>query len=217
VADYEDEQLEALKRWWHENARSIIIGLVVAIIGVSGWQGWQWHTDRQSEGAARFYQQAAAEMPMGDTEIVVDAARTLTSDYRRTNYAALGALAAARVLVRDLDYAGAVVWLEWVVDNAREDSIRAIARVRLARVLGELGETDRALALLDEQIAPGWAAMHHEVRGDLLAATGDLAAAAEAYEAALAADGRLSERQLVELKLNRARAGGESVGDISDS
>lgn len=219
MADYatEDEQLEALKRWWQENGRSVIFGIVVAIGIVGGWQGWQWHTAVQEEGAAAIYNQALAEMPMGDAGGVVSAAETLRSDYGRTTYATLGALAAARMMVRDNDYDAAVDWLEWARDHARDDSLAAIAGVRLARVLGERGDTDRALAILDGQAAAGWAALHHEVRGDLLAARGDFADAADAYEQALASEGRVTDRDIVELKLNRVRGGRTPVRTQTES
>lgn len=219
MADYatEDEQLEALKRWWEENARSVIFGIILAVVGVSGWQGWQWYTDTQSENAASVYRQIQNQMPMGDPTQVLGAAETLRSDFGRTNYAALGAMAAARVLARQGDYTGAADWLEWVVDNAREDSLQAIARVRLARVLGEQGDTDAALDLLRSDAPPGWAAMHREVSGDLFAMRGDHEQAAEEYEQALATDGTVSDRELVRLKLNRVRAGRDIAGVDLDS
>ena len=215
MADYEDEQLEALRRWWDENGRSVIVGAVLAIGLVAGWQGWEWYSDTQSEGAAAVYGQIQAQLPMGDADSILDAAETLRDDFSRTNYATLGGLAAARVLVRDSDFEGAAEWLDWARDQARDPSLEAVATLRLARVLGEVGDTERALALLDEEPAAGWAALQLEVRGDLLAASGDYDAAAAAYEQALEADGEVTDREIVRLKRNRAEAG--RAGRVTDS
>lgn len=219
MADYatEDEQLEALKRWWEENARSVIFGVILAVLGVTGWQGWEWYTGSQAENAAAVYGQLQEQMPMGDPARVVAAAETLRSDYGRTNYAALGAMSAARVLARQGDYAGAAEWLQWTLDSAREDSLQALARVRLARVLGEQGDADAGLELLRGDIPAGWAALHREISGDLLAARGDYDQAVVEYEQALATEGTVTDRELVRLKLNRVRAGRDLVAEDADS
>ena len=39
----EEQQLEALKKWWKENATSLILGLA---IGVSGLFGWRYYLDQ---------------------------------------------------------------------------------------------------------------------------------------------------------------------------
>ena len=37
----DDEQAEALKKWWKENAVSIIVGAGLGFGIIFGWQGWQ--------------------------------------------------------------------------------------------------------------------------------------------------------------------------------
>ncbi|MEW8396328.1 MAG: tetratricopeptide repeat protein, partial [Candidatus Thiodiazotropha sp.] len=34
----EEEQVEAIKRWWKENGTSVIAGLVIGLGGIFGWQ-----------------------------------------------------------------------------------------------------------------------------------------------------------------------------------
>ena len=36
----EEEQVEALKSWWKENGKSLIMGVVIAVAAVFGWRGW---------------------------------------------------------------------------------------------------------------------------------------------------------------------------------
>lgn len=218
MVDYasDEEQVEALKRWWHENGRAVILGVVIALGVVGGWRGWAWYTDVRAGEAAAVYHEAIANLPEGGSEAVIEGAQTLREDFAGTSYATLGALAAARAMVAEEDHDAAAEWLQWAVDNAGEDELRQIARVRLARVLGESGELERALALVSGDAPAGWAAVQYETKGDLLAAQGDHAAAAEAYERALEGGADATNRQLLELKLNRARAGrspdsGESV------
>lgn len=211
----DEEQLEALKAWWRENARSVIAGVVLAAAGVGGWQAWQWHVDSQTQGASAVYSHIENELPMGDRTTIIERAETLRDDYAGTEYAALGALAAARASVRDGDLGAAAEWLAWVRDNADADSLRTLARTRHARVLAEEGEHERALELVAGDAPAGWVGVYAEIRGDILSAQGDYTAAADAYDAALDADERLSEARLVELKRNRAQvlaAGGAEEG-----
>lgn len=218
MANYatDEEQLEAIKAWWRENGRSVVLGVVLALVGAGGWQGWQWYTDSQSAGAAAEYSYIQNQLPMGDVDTVIERAETLRADYAGTTYAVLGALAAARMQVRDNEWSAAADWLEWALDNADEASLQTLARTRLARVVAESGDAERALALLDD--APtGWDGLYAEIRGDILTQSEDYEGAVAAYERALEAERQLTERQIVELKLNQARAQASATGQAADS
>ena len=36
----EKEQIEQLKRWWNENGKSLVAGLVIGIGGLAGYRYW---------------------------------------------------------------------------------------------------------------------------------------------------------------------------------
>ena len=40
------ERLEAAKKWWAENYKSIVAGALIAVVVVGGWRYWQ-HYQRQ--------------------------------------------------------------------------------------------------------------------------------------------------------------------------
>jgi len=84
------------------------------------------------------------------------------------------------------DLAGAAQRLKVVADSSRDPQLRQIARARLARVLIEQGKHEEALAQLDIASAGSFGALYHEIRGDALAAKGDVAGARREYDAALA-------------------------------
>ena len=46
--DSEQEQVEDIKKWWKENGRSVIAGLVIGLGGMVGWKSWDqaWFTRR---------------------------------------------------------------------------------------------------------------------------------------------------------------------------
>ncbi|MEX2327847.1 MAG: tetratricopeptide repeat protein, partial [Pseudomonadales bacterium] len=43
MAETDEEQIEAIKKWWDENGKSILIGIVLALGGVFGYQAWDNH------------------------------------------------------------------------------------------------------------------------------------------------------------------------------
>ncbi len=52
----EEEQVQALGRWWKENGRSIVAAVVIALSAGFGWQAWQANEVRQQEQASDIYQ-----------------------------------------------------------------------------------------------------------------------------------------------------------------
>jgi predicted negative regulator of RcsB-dependent stress response len=57
IYETEEEQLDAVKRWWKENGQSTIIGLVLGVAVILGWNYWQSHKKAQSEQASAIYSQ----------------------------------------------------------------------------------------------------------------------------------------------------------------
>ena len=39
----EEEQVEAIKKWWQENGKSIIAGVVIGITAIFGWRAYDSH------------------------------------------------------------------------------------------------------------------------------------------------------------------------------
>ena len=56
MEDYrtEEEQIEALKRWWSENGKSIVIGIALAGASVFGWRAWQDQQQAEHTGEVLF-------------------------------------------------------------------------------------------------------------------------------------------------------------------
>ncbi len=215
MADYatEEEQVEALKRWWKENGRSIIVGALIGILALGGWRGWAWYTEEQSLAASRVYGQLVQRLQSDERERLLQLAERLRTDYGGTAYAALGALAAARAAVAADDLEAGAEWLRWAMNNADTQDLAHIARARLARVEGERGNIDTALDLVDREHPDAFDGLYAELRGDLLVADDRPQAAAEAYRKALSANGPPPDPQAVERKLNEVGASAESGGE----
>lgn len=223
MADYatEEEQLEALKRWWRENGRAVILGIAIGVIALAGWRGWEMHVEQRALEASAIYDELLDVAAGGDYPGVSEHAETLRADYPGTSYAVLGALITAGVAVEKERLEAAEEWLRWALDTTDDRNLRALVRARLARVLAERGAGGEALDLLAAEAPSAYTALHAEIRGDLLRARGDHEAAAAAYQQALDASPGPADPDLVERKLNQVRgsaatdASGNSAGATS--
>lgn len=207
----EEEQVEALKKWWRESGTSIVAGILLAIGAIFGWQAWEKRQLEQSIAASAAFQQLGeAWEAMQDPEAPEVAETTFThlvqvlrDEHSGSVYAHMGSLQMARHLVEKKDLAGAAEHLRWVIDHGAPDVVAEVARLRLAQVLLGQGEHDAALALLDGHEPEFLAADWQELRGDLLVYMERRDDAVDAYRQAneLAANSG-QRRPLLDLKLD---------------
>ncbi|MDQ7728049.1 tetratricopeptide repeat protein [Halomonas sp. SpR8] len=186
----EEEQLDAVKRWWKENGMSLIAGAVLAAAGVFGWNAWQNYQQGQSEAASMRYQQIVnmtSANELGEEELASarEMVSELNDEHGDTLYAELALLLDARLAVQQGDLEGARTALEKVASESSRRYVQSLAWLRLARVELADGNPTQALALLDEPISDALAAQRANVRGDAFAAQGDTEAARDAWETAM--------------------------------
>lgn len=209
----DEEKVEAIKQWWRDNGTAVVLGLVVAIGSVVGFKTWQGMQESQAEQASVLYTELMETMDEPDDARQL--ANKLMGEYDGTPYAELAALALARLEMGTGNADAARVQLESVMQSASQPEIKHVARLRLARVLNELGQPDEALGTLDAQGFPeAFAPMADELRGDIHQARGELALARKAYERALAA-GVMEGRDPRLLRMKRDNL--PSQGDQDDA
>ena len=151
-------------------------------------------TDTDTEADANSETSAAIRRLAGD----------LMADYRATPYAVHGAFALAKFAVDHGDIEGAAEALRWALDNGDDDSLRHIARLRLAMVLLAGGQADEVITLVTVVETAGFTARYQELEGDAHLQKGDADAARSAYRRSLAALPQAAqERALVKLKLDQ--------------
>lgn len=199
----EQEQIEELKSWWHQYRNLVFLVMAAAAVTVGGIQGWRYYHDKQALDAGELYSQLQAGVGSGDLKKVQDIAAAMVEKYPRTSYAAFAALAGAKAAFGSGDATAAKARLQWVVDNAREDEMREIARLRLATVLLDEKKYDEALKLLETKHGEPLNALYANLKGDVLVAQGKSSEARSAYQLALdKSDAKSTYRALIQLKLD---------------
>jgi predicted negative regulator of RcsB-dependent stress response len=170
----EEEQVEALRRWWDENGKSTIAAIVIAVSVGFGWQAWKSNDQQQRENASDIYQAMLQAMGSGDASpqqglVGIDLAEQLKADYSGSTYAQFAALHLARLAVDNKDLPEAEAQLRWVLGKADHGSdIALVAQMRLARVVASSGDNDQALAILEEVGEGPYQASYAVARGDIL-------------------------------------------------
>lgn len=199
----EQEQLDELKAWWKDYGRLVLLGVALGAIVVAGFQGWRYYRQSQSLAAAALYEQLEQAERAGDRKKLRDIAGGVVAKYASTPYASFAALSAARASFDEGNLPDAKARLAWVVENARREELRDIARLRLAGVLLDEKGYEEALKLLETKPAESMTALYADLRGDILLAQGKHAEARNAYQLALdRTEAGSAYRATVQLKLD---------------
>jgi predicted negative regulator of RcsB-dependent stress response len=202
VSEYlsEEEQVEALKKWWKENGRSVVVGVVVGLGAVFGWQAWSQYQQQIAEQASHRFIQMQFAMEAGNFDAVEKQAELLATDHADSIYTLFSALYKAKIKQERGDSEGAQEDLEWVLANTDEQGLQQIARLRLVRILLEINDTDKAAAVLAQADSDSFAGEFAALRGDLANMQGDSEAARKAYQEAL--EKGVTDSGLVLMKLD---------------
>jgi predicted negative regulator of RcsB-dependent stress response len=179
----EEQQVEAIKRFWKENGMAIAIG---AVLGLGGLWGWRYYNQDQintKEQASLAYQQAVdalAADASGYTTVV-----NFIKDAPNSGYAALAEFQLAKEAVERSDLPEAAKQLSSAAANTQSSTIRNIANIRLARVQVELEQLDQALATLALVTDEAFTSQVQEGKGDVYVRQQLFDKARAAYSAAL--------------------------------
>ena len=195
----EEENIEAIKKWWHENWKQLALLVVIAFPGYVGWELWQNSQATEAETASDLYEEvlslAISEpgIPVTEQESlrILDLFKQLKANYSSSVYALYGALFAAQQSVNANDLGAAEEFLQWMLDNQQDglfgrtdEGLILTANLRLGRVILARGESERALNLVNSIDPKTFEAGFAELRGDIYASMGRIVDARDAYIAA---------------------------------
>lgn len=180
----EEEQIAQLKDWWSRNGKPLLIGGILAVAIVFGWQTWQKQQANQGERLSATYQQLldAAFNPEGtNAQDMLKLLQELESIKPEHAYAQYARMLVARVAVLENRLDDAVVMLRKVADKPATPVLGELSSQRLARVLAADGKADEALKLLGGNGLAAYRSARDELRGDILVQLERLDEARQAY------------------------------------
>ncbi len=180
----EEEQVENLKKWWRENGRSVIAGIIIGVGGLFGYRYWVDIKEAEAARASSHFAQMITALEASDSAIVSLQADTLIADYSSTEYAILARFALVRSFVENAEYGAARQQLEQIIGTAGQDPLAFLARKRLAAIQIQTESLESALATLAVDFPAAFMASVEELKGDIYAQQGKISEAADAYRKA---------------------------------
>ena len=181
----EQEQLASLKLWWKENGGLVTTTLSIVLIALAAWQGWNYYQRNQAAQASALYDMVQKAARANDLKQVRESAGAILEQYPRTTYAAMAALVSAKAHFEGGDLKTARAQLTWVTENAKDEAMQDIARLRLASVMLDEKDYDNALKVLDAKHGKAFDAQFLATKGDVFVAQGKKDEARNAYKDAL--------------------------------
>lgn len=199
----QQEQLAELKAWWKQYGTLTMVFLVSGTLALSAFHAWRYYRATQAVAASTLYEQLANAERAAEHKRVRDIAAKIIESHGSTTYALIAALMSARSAFHTGDLATARTQLQWVIDKAKDDEIRDVARLRLAAVLLDEKNPDEALKLLAAKPTDAFSGRYADMRGDLLSLQGQHTEARAAFRIALEkTDAQSPYRQMIQIKLD---------------
>lgn len=196
----EEQQVEAIKRFWHTYGKAILAGVVIGLVGLYGFRYYQADQRNNVEQASANFSQLLIQRETAEGDTWLAQAQGYIDSTKVENYAVFAALLAAKDAVELEKFAVAEQQLTWVLANTKEPALLALTQLRLARVQKEQANFDAALATLAKAVPESFVALQAELKGDILLLSEKPAQAKTAYLQALGAAS--ANQQLLQVKLD---------------
>lgn len=181
----EDEQLEAIKKWWKRYGNLVTIFLSIILLIIAGYRYMNWHHNKLTQQASVTYENMMNALSNDNIKSVRSYANELIKGYDNTVYADVAHLTLAKIYVskRKLDQARDE--LEKVVIKSEMPTLKQIAKIRIARILAAGKSYSNALEELSTIDDKTYLPVINELKGDIYGATGQYQEAVTAYRLAI--------------------------------
>lgn len=196
--DSEEQQVEAIKDWWKENGKAVVLGVVVGLGGLFGWRYYQDSVVQAQEAASEQYSKAVESIVAKGADSSADVQAFIDTS-KDSEYAVLAAMQLAKAQVEAGNFEDALTQLQWAQSNTKDAAITPLVTYRIARLMIESGDNAGARGELDKITDTAWAGRVAELRGDIAIREGDRDAAYTAYTEAQQAQ---DASQALQLKLD---------------
>jgi predicted negative regulator of RcsB-dependent stress response len=198
IYDDEEQQVEAIKNWWQENGKAIVVGAVVGLGGLFGWRYYQDSVLEAQEALSQQYNTISDAFAMQSASANEDALAFIDAN-KGEEYAVLASMQLAKSYVAAGELEQGLAQLELAQSSTKDAALKTVLTVRKARVMAELEQFDGALEQLATVTSSGWQGRVAEAKGDILLRQGNKEAARTAY---LEAQQSVDASQLIQLKLD---------------
>ena len=186
VYETEEQQVEALRKWFKKRGKLILTSASLIVLLISGAQYTRHHMKVTREAASNVYQAMIVAIEKQDKVTAQAKANHLSHEYESSIYGSIAKLYLAKVAVEDQKWDDAQSQLEWVMQHAKSPEFQEVARLRLAKLLFTQKKSEEALKLLDETHKKNdyYLSLLQELKADILSSQNKRAQAHALYKLA---------------------------------
>lgn len=200
VYSNENEQVDALRRFFANNGKALAIGVVLGIGALVGWRYWSTHQDTSAREVSANYQQVTSALDANKPQ-TLEAAAKFASENSNT-YGALASLDLAKQYVDKNELAKAATQLQNGIKNTQDANLQAVMNLRVARIQLQQKQADDALKTLDSVKGEGWTAIVADIRGEALLSKGDKQGARDAWSKGIDSEASPALKEMMQMKMN---------------
>jgi predicted negative regulator of RcsB-dependent stress response len=181
----EEEQIEAIKKWWRRHGNLIATLFSAVLLCVAGYRYYNWHQDKLTQQASVAYENMMVALSNQNIKSVRSYANELIKDYEGYVYSDVARMTLAKVYVQKNKLNEAQNELQYVVRKSKMPSLRQIAKIRIARIMASNKSYTEALTQLGAIEDKTYLPVINELKGDIYNATGQYQEAISAYKLAI--------------------------------
>jgi len=181
----EQEQLDALQQFWRSYGRIVMAVVLAVVVGFGSTKWWEYQNKTEAQSASATFNKLEAVQTVEDIDLISSLSEEIISEYGDTYYADLARLNLAKTEVDVGNSDGAIKLLRGVVDDSRDSSLVALARLRLAALYVMTEQFELAMSALDGDADAAMSGLFADIRGDIYAAQDLHDEARGAYQEAL--------------------------------
>lgn len=200
IYENENDQVDAVKRFFAENGKALAVGIILGVGALVGWRYWTSHQTESARAASLAYQNTVTAVSAGKPDSI-SAAEIFAAENKNT-YGALASMELAQQFVDQNELEKAATQLQQGLADTGDENLQAVINLRLARVQVQLKQADTALKTLDTIKGAGWAAIVADLRGEALLSKGDKQGARSAWEAGVKSDASPALSEMMQMKIN---------------
>ncbi len=200
IYENENEQLEAVKRFFAENGKALVVGVVLGIGALVGWRYWNNHQSDSMMVTSLSYEKTVSGVS-GENPASLAPAEKFAAENKNA-YGALAAMDLAQQYADKNELAKAAEQLQVGISNTKDANLQALLSMRLARIQIQQKQADAALKTIETIKGEGWTAIVADLRGEALLSKGDKQGARDAWSKGTQSDASPALREMMQMKIN---------------
>lgn len=200
VYSNDNEQVDALRRFFANNGKALAVGVVIGIAALGGWRYWASHQESSAKAVSAQYQQLTSAM-QADKPQTLEAVSNFADENSNT-YGALASMDVAKQYVDSNQLDKAATQLQNGLKDTKDANLQAVINLRLARIQLQQNQADAALKTLEGVKGDGWTAIVADIRGEALLSKGDKQGARDAWSKGVESDASPALKQMMQMKMN---------------